>query len=163
MIAYSEAEDCARRAVELDPQDADALHTLSEVLAQRGNCEEALDVLQCALRIDGDRENGARFGVATLLIKLVAAGHRTRVKQLIEDAGLIQRLEAAVACGQRGYGGGDRTFAYGDHGHRYRRQAEVCGGTALSIGITRIDACNVKWLYPRLAHRALGVPHNFLR
>lgn len=89
----AEAEDCARRAVELGPQDADALHTLSEILARRGRCQEALDVLECALRIDGAKENGARFGVATLLIKLVAAGYRTRVKQLMEDADLVQKME----------------------------------------------------------------------
>ena len=89
----SEAEDCARRAVELGPYDADALHTLSDVLARRGSCEEALDVLECALRTDGARDNGARFGVATLLINLVAAGHGARVKRLIENTGLVERME----------------------------------------------------------------------
>ena len=89
----AEAEDCARRAVKLGPQNADALHTLSDVLARRGSWEEALEMLERALHIDGARDNGARFGVATSLIRLVRAGQGTRVKQLIEDAGLVERME----------------------------------------------------------------------
>ena len=50
-------------------------------------------MLERALHIDSARENGARSGVAALLIRLVRAGQGTRVKQLIEDAGLIERME----------------------------------------------------------------------
>ena len=89
----AEAEDCARRAVELGPRNADALHMLSDVLARRGRWEEALEMLERALHIDRARDNGARSGVATLLIRLVRAGQGTRVKQLIEDAGLVERME----------------------------------------------------------------------
>ena len=49
-----EAEDCARRAVELAPENPGALHTLSDVLARRGNWTEALDRLAHALHIGGD-------------------------------------------------------------------------------------------------------------
>ena len=89
----AEAEDCARRAVELDPQDPNALHTLSQVLARRGGCEEALDVLESALGIDSTRDNGMHYGLTTLLINLVATGHGARVKRLIENAGLVERME----------------------------------------------------------------------
>ena len=89
----AEAEDCGRRAVELDPHDADALHTLSDVLISRGSYEEALEMLERALHINNTRDNGARFGVATSLIRLVRAGQGARVKQLIEDAGLVERME----------------------------------------------------------------------
>ncbi len=49
----SEAEECARRAVELAPRNPHALRTLSDVLARRGKWTEALDRLENALHIGG--------------------------------------------------------------------------------------------------------------
>ena len=50
----SEAEQCARRAVELASKNPNALRTLSDVLARCGKWTEALDQLENALSIGGD-------------------------------------------------------------------------------------------------------------
>ena len=91
-----EAEDRARRAVELAPEDPRALHTLSDVLARRGKWAEALDRLEHALRIGGGgasaREEGWP-GPAGSLIPAVAAGHGERVGRMMEEAGLAEPME----------------------------------------------------------------------
>ena len=89
-----EAEDCARRAVELAPKNPGALHTLSDVLACRGNWTEALDRLAHALHIGGDVFQEREWpGLTESLIPAVAAGHGSRVKRMMEEAGLTEPME----------------------------------------------------------------------
>ena len=89
-----EAEDCARRAVELAPENPGALHTLSDVLACRGNWTEALDRLAYALHIGGDVFQEKEWpGLTESLIQAVAAGHGSRVKRMMEEAGLTEPME----------------------------------------------------------------------
>ena len=89
-----EADACARRAVELAPENPRALHTLSDVLACRGRWTEALDRLECALRIGGSGFQEDKWADLTeSLIPAVAAGHGARVKKMMEEAGLTEPME----------------------------------------------------------------------
>ena len=88
-----EADTYARRAVALAPGDAAALHTLSDVLADRGNWTEALDALDQAVHADPDYKREEWPGLTESFIGMVAAGHGARVKQILEDTGLVKELE----------------------------------------------------------------------
>ena len=89
-----EAEECARRAVSLDPTDYGVFHTLSDVLARRGNWTEALSRLEEARRIGRDQSHEHnRLRLARSMIRAVAAGHVRRVKQMMEEAGLVESME----------------------------------------------------------------------
>ena len=89
-----EAEDCARRAVKLAPENPGALHTLSDVSARRGNWTEALDRLAYALHIGSDVFQEKEWpGLTESLIRAVAAGHGPRVKRMMEEAGLTEPME----------------------------------------------------------------------
>ncbi len=89
-----EAHERARRAVELAPQDREAFRTLSDVLARRGNWTESLDQLEQALRIAGSESPGQGVnGLTESLIRAVAAGHGSRVKDMMEAAGLAESME----------------------------------------------------------------------
>ena len=90
----AEAEACARRAVHLEPENAAALHTLSDILARRGNWAEALDLLERALDVGSvDLQTEGSPGLTESLIGAVAAGHGPRVRQLLERAGLVEPME----------------------------------------------------------------------
>ena len=90
----TEAEDCARRAVHLESESAAPLHTLSDILALRGNWAEALDLLERALDVGGaDFQTRDWPGLTESLIEAVAAGHGPRVRQLLERAGLVEPME----------------------------------------------------------------------
>ena len=90
----SEAEVFAKRAIELNPTSRVALHTLSDLLSQRGNWPESLDRLEQALRIDeGHPEERAGKQVVDSLIRAAAAGHGSRVKHLMEETGLVESME----------------------------------------------------------------------
>ena len=89
-----EAEECARRAVELAPENPQALHMLSDVLACRGRWTEALDHLEHALRIGGDSFQEKQWpGLTESLIPAVDAGYGSRVKSMMEEAGLAEPME----------------------------------------------------------------------
>ena len=88
-----EAETYARRAVSLAPDDAAALHTLSDVMADRGNWTEALDTLERAVRAEADYRREEWPGLTDSLIEMVAAGHGMRVKRILEEAGFAKELE----------------------------------------------------------------------
>ena len=89
-----EAEDCARRAAELAPYHSVAAHTLSGVLARRGNWTEALGAMERALQVGGDDfQNQERPAVMASLIQAVAAGHGSRVKRTMAEYGLIESME----------------------------------------------------------------------
>ena len=88
------AEDCAKRAVELAPDNSAASHTLSDVLARRGNWTDALNALERALHMgDGAFLNQERPAVTASLIQAVAAGHGPWVKRMMEKFGLIELME----------------------------------------------------------------------
>ena len=90
----SEAEKCARRAVELAPKNPSAFHTLSDVLACRGQWTEALDQIEYALRLGGgDFQEQEWLGLTESFILAVAAGHGPRVKRIMEEAGLADPME----------------------------------------------------------------------
>lgn len=89
-----EAEEHARRAVELSPKSPEALQTLSDVLAARGNWTEALDQLEQALRLAGNESQEQELpGLTESLIRAVGAGHGSRVKSMMHSAGLAQPME----------------------------------------------------------------------
>ena len=84
-----EAEECVQRAVSLAPTDYSVLHTLSDVLARRGNWTEALSRLEQALRVERDE----RPRLSQSMIRAVAAGHAGRVKQMMEEGRLVESME----------------------------------------------------------------------
>ena len=89
-----EAEECARRAIELAPKNPSAFHTLSDVLACRGQWTEALDRIEHALRLGGDDFQKQDWPDLTeSLIWAVAAGHGPRVMRIMEEAGLAEPME----------------------------------------------------------------------
>ncbi len=89
-----EAQKHARRAVELAPENPDALRTLSNVLAGRGKWTEALDQLEHALRIArSESQEQEVTGLTESLIRAVAAGHGRRVMGMMEAAGLAESME----------------------------------------------------------------------
>ena len=92
-LRLGEAETYARRATTLSPDDPAALHTLSDVLASRGNWTEAVDTLERAVRADADYKHEERPGLTDSFIEMVAAGHGVQVKRILEDAGLAKELE----------------------------------------------------------------------
>ena len=89
-----EAEECARHAIELAPKNPSAFHTLSDVLACRGQWTEALDQIEYALRIGGSNfQEKAWPGLTESLIWAVATGHGPRVKRIMEEAELAEPME----------------------------------------------------------------------
>ena len=93
LARLGEAETYARHAIALAPEDAAALHTLSDVLAGRGNWTEALDTLERAVHSDGDYKHEEWPGLTDSFIDMVAAGHGLRVRHMLEDASLTKELE----------------------------------------------------------------------
>ena len=88
-----EADAYARRAVTLAPEHAPALHTLSDVLADRGNWTEAVHTLDRAVHADADYKSEEWPGLTDSFVEMVAAGHGMQVKRIMEDAGLIKEME----------------------------------------------------------------------
>ena len=67
---------------------------LSNVLGSRGNWTESLDRLEQALRLAGSESQEQELpGLTESLIRAVAAGHGTRVKEMMETAGLAESME----------------------------------------------------------------------
>ena len=93
-VRMAEAEACARRAVELGPESLEALHTLSDVLARRGNWAEVLDSIERSAESRGSEILLEDWpGLTQSLIGVVAAGLGTRVKALMEETGLVEPME----------------------------------------------------------------------
>jgi len=90
----SEAEKYARRAVELGPDNSSALLTVSDILARRDRWAEALDQLERSVRIGGkellDKESRR---LTELLIGASAAGQGRRVKEMMAESTLTERME----------------------------------------------------------------------
>ena len=90
----SEAEALGLRAVQLNPRNSDALHTLSDVLAFGGRWTEALERLEQALD-SGAKEFHAEAGsrLAASLMRAAAYGHGKQVKRMMEASGLAEPME----------------------------------------------------------------------
>ena len=89
-----EAEEYARRAVDLTPGKPLALHTLSNVLVRRGKTKESLDCLDRLLRIERENPHLSEMpGLTHSLIRGVAAGHAKRVRRMMEESGLAESME----------------------------------------------------------------------
>ena len=90
----SEAEDYARRAVGLTPENAIAARTLAEILACLEKWTGALNWLEKSLLDSGEELPQSRTrGLAEPLIRAVAAGHGKRVRRLMEEASLAEPME----------------------------------------------------------------------
>ncbi|MDD9980522.1 MAG: tetratricopeptide repeat protein [Gammaproteobacteria bacterium] len=90
----SEAEDYARRAVDLAPENPIASRTLSEILTRLGKWTEALDWLERSLMSFGEESRQSVIpGLTEPLIRAVAAGHGKRVKEMMEEANLSESME----------------------------------------------------------------------
>ena len=93
-VRLAEAEDCAKRAVELAADKSAGFRTLFDVLAHRGNWTEALGALETALRVGSDDFwHQERAALTASLIKTVAAGHCGWVKRMMEEYGLAESME----------------------------------------------------------------------
>ena len=88
------AEEYARRAVELEPDDPRVSYILSEVLAYAGKWTTALMRLEHALRVGGSelREQEGH-GLTELLIRAARAGHGERIKRMLEAVCLVEPME----------------------------------------------------------------------
>lgn len=80
-----EAESFACRAAELMPKDPAAFHTVSDVLARRGNWVAALEKLDRALSVAGDQQCWNTHGLTESLINLTSAGWSKQVRQIMES------------------------------------------------------------------------------
>ena len=90
----SEAEDYARRALDLTPKSAIAARTMAEILARLEKWTESLNWLEKSLLDSGDElPQPSTRGLAEPLIHAVAAGHGKRVKKLMEEARLAKPME----------------------------------------------------------------------
>ncbi len=89
-----EAEEFARRAVELTPDEPGSAHILSDILAYRGEWNEALQWLERALLLSIKEERyGERSGLIESLIEAVASNQGLRVKSMMERVGAIDVME----------------------------------------------------------------------
>ena len=88
-----EAERYARRAWEYGPEYGLALHVLSDVLAWKGRWEEALTHLEAAASGYGSGPDLASLGLAELFIGALAAGHASRVKDIMANTALAELME----------------------------------------------------------------------
>ena len=90
----SEAETFGLRAVQLNPRNSRALHTLSDVLAFGGRWTEALERLEQALAVGANElKREERHRLAVSLMRAAAAGQGQQVKRMMEESGLAQQME----------------------------------------------------------------------
>lgn len=81
----SEAENCARRTVELATQGPAAFHVLSDILARRGKWPEALEMMDRALLAASQTQDQNWNSFTKSLISFAAAGWVPKVKQMMEN------------------------------------------------------------------------------
>ena len=89
-----EAEEYARRAVQLNARNPEALHTLSDVLAHGGRWTEALERLEQALDVGAKKLHAeAAPRLTASLMRAAVSGHGQRVKRMMERARLTALME----------------------------------------------------------------------
>ena len=89
----AEAERYARRAWEYSPKNRMALLVLSDVLARQGRWEESLTHLEGAARRSGAKPLSPSRALAESFIRALAAGHASRVKDIMTNAALAEPME----------------------------------------------------------------------
>ena len=89
----AEAERYARRAWEYSPKDPMVLHILSDVLARQGRWEESLAHLAEAANWSGTEPVLKGQALAESFIRALAAGHASRVKEIMANAALAEKME----------------------------------------------------------------------
>ena len=92
-IDLAEAERYARRAWEYSPTNGLVRHVLSDVLARQGRWEESLAHLGQAVIWSEDETVWAGSGLAESFIRALAAGHATRVKEIMARTALPESME----------------------------------------------------------------------
>ena len=90
----AEAEAHARRAAEHAPNNCAVLLTLSATLGSGGKLAEAIEVMEHALSAKEGVPDELLGGVAKSLVMLLIAGQAAKVKELMANANLSERLEA---------------------------------------------------------------------
>ena len=88
-----EAERDARRAWKISPESGIVLHVFADVLAAQGRWEESLSRLAEAARQFGKGPGSAHHRLAESLIRALATGHASRVKDIMADANLAKSME----------------------------------------------------------------------
>src|SRR6266567_8155718 len=88
----SEAEASFRKALEIDPQDADALNNLGVILRRRGEVDKAVEVLRGAAKA---QPNDARIH-SNLALALEAAGRLNEALAELKKAGSILPRDASI-------------------------------------------------------------------
>ena len=89
----AEAERYVRRAWEYSPKGRVVLHVLSDVLARQGRWEESLTHLEEVARRSGSDRAAADREFAESFIRALAAGHASRVKDIMANAALAEPME----------------------------------------------------------------------
>ena len=92
-IDLTEAERYARRAWEYNPKDRVVLHVLSDILARQGRWEESLIHLAEAVSWSGAEPVLGGQELAKLFIRALAAGHASRIKEIMANAALAEQME----------------------------------------------------------------------
>ncbi len=93
-VRLEEAKRYARRAAELIPEDPAAFHTVSDVLARRGNWTAALEKIDRALSVVAGQRYWNTHGLTESLINLTAAGCGQQVRRIMEShPALIETME----------------------------------------------------------------------
>lgn len=88
-----EAERYARRAWEYSSKNAIVLHVLSDVLGRRRRWEESLTHLEAAASGYGAAPDLESHGLAESFIRALAAGHASRVKEIMANTALAEPME----------------------------------------------------------------------
>lgn len=89
-----QSKSLARRAVELVPESALALHALAHVFALAGDWEEAITALRRICSSLGDTEGEEATIMLPTLIHIASAGHLAEVHDLMANTQLREDLEA---------------------------------------------------------------------
>ena len=89
----AEAERCARRAIELSPEDNDGLVTLHAVLKRRGKRRAANELLARVSDVHADANERVTRRWSHMLIAMIANGGAPQVKRLLVDANATETLE----------------------------------------------------------------------
>ena len=89
----AEAERYARRAWEHSSKNLGVLHVLSDILAQQGQWEESLTRLSEVANWSGTKPVLKGQALAESFIRALAAGHASRVKEIMANAALAEKME----------------------------------------------------------------------
>ena len=89
----ADAERCARRAIELSPEDIDSFVTLHAVLKRRGKRRAEKELLARVSDVHADANEGLTRRWTHMLIAMIANGGAPQVKRLLVHANATETLE----------------------------------------------------------------------